>query len=53
MEQWINWVKQLQAIGQAGKAYSKDGFDIERFEQLTHISQQMFSELGDASVEQV
>ena len=50
MKQWIDWVKQLQAIGQAGRAYSKDKFDIERFDQLIHISQQMFAELGDASV---
>ncbi len=53
MNQWVEWVKQLQAIGQAGKTYSKDKFDLERFEQLTDISHKMFAELSNTPVERV
>jgi hypothetical protein len=32
MESILNWAKQLQAIAQTGKTFSKDKFDLERFE---------------------
>ncbi|WP_428241125.1 NUDIX hydrolase [Gynuella sp.] len=50
---WIEWVKQLQALSQAGKAYSKDPYDLERFDSIADISHQMFSLLSGAPVEQV
>jgi len=53
MSQWVEWVKQLQSIGQAGKAYSKDKFDLERFEQLTTIAHEMFAELSNTPVKRV
>ncbi len=53
MSQWVDWVKQIQAIAQAGKAYSKDKFDLERFDQLSAISHQMFATLSDSPVERV
>ena len=40
---WIEWVKQIQAIAQAGLTYSKDVYDIERFQQLRNISIEMMS----------
>ncbi|MGG5735987.1 MULTISPECIES: NUDIX hydrolase [Bacillus cereus group] len=40
---WIDWVKQLQSIAQAGLTYSKDVYDIERFQQLRDISISMMS----------
>ncbi|MBY0597898.1 NUDIX hydrolase [Bacillus bingmayongensis] len=40
---WIEWVKQIQAIAQAGLTYSKDVYDIERFEQLRDLSVTMMS----------
>ena len=33
MNQWIDWVKQIRAISQIGKAYSNDVYDLP-----THIS---------------
>ncbi|MFV0448373.1 MAG: NUDIX hydrolase [Vibrio sp.] len=53
MSKWLEWAKQIQAIGQAGKAYSKDKFDLERFDQISDISHQMFAELSDTPVERV
>jgi hypothetical protein len=41
---WLAWAKQLQAIAQAGLAYSKDVYDLERFECIRRISVEMLSE---------
>ncbi|TKC14894.1 NUDIX hydrolase [Robertmurraya kyonggiensis] len=35
---WLEWAKQLQSIAQAGLTYSKDIYDIERFEQIRDMS---------------
>lgn len=35
---WLEWAKQLQSIAQAGLTYSKDVYDIERFELIRNIS---------------
>ncbi|MGE6400093.1 NUDIX hydrolase N-terminal domain-containing protein [Bacillus cereus] len=40
---WIDWVKQIQSIAQAGLTYSKDVYDQERFQQLRDISIAMMS----------
>lgn len=50
MQNWLNWAKQIKAISQAGKAYTKDGYDEERFEQLQVISHQMLASLADQPV---
>lgn len=41
---WLEWAKQLQSIGQAGLAYSKDKYDLERFELIRDISTQILSQ---------
>ncbi|OAN18031.1 ADP-ribose pyrophosphatase [Photobacterium jeanii] len=53
MSQWLTWAKELQALSQAGKAYSKDNYDIERFETIENISHKMFAELSGTPVERV
>jgi len=35
---WLEWAKELQSIAQAGLTYSKDVYDIERFEMIRNIS---------------
>jgi ADP-ribose pyrophosphatase YjhB (NUDIX family) len=35
---WLDWAKQLQSIAQTGLAYSKDVYDMERFEEIRKIS---------------
>ena len=35
---WLEWAKRIQALSQAGLTYSKDIYDIERFEELRNIS---------------
>lgn len=53
MNQWLHWAKQLQAIGQAGQTYSKDKFDLERFNDIAHISHEMLANLSHTPVEKV
>ena len=41
--QWLEWAKELQFIAQGGLTYSKDVFDIERFERIREIAAEMLS----------
>ncbi|MBP3359862.1 MAG: NUDIX hydrolase [Clostridia bacterium] len=40
---WLDWAIELQALAQSGLFYSKDRFDIERFERIREISAEMMS----------
>ena len=40
---WLEWAKQIQSIAQAGLTYSKDVYDIERFQQLRELSCEIIS----------
>ncbi|ANY65854.1 ADP-ribose pyrophosphatase [Paenibacillus sp. BIHB 4019] len=42
-EQWLDWVKRIQALAQNGLAYSENAFDIERYEELRAISVDMLA----------
>ena len=39
--QWLEWAIRLQSIAQNGLAYSKDVFDIQRFEEIRQIAAEM------------
>lgn len=40
----LDWAVELQALAQAGLYYSRDRFDIERFERIRDIAAEMLSE---------
>lgn len=40
---WLDWAKELQFIAQAGLTYSKDPFDLERFQRIREISAEIVS----------
>ena len=44
---WLEWAKQLQSIAQAGLTYSKDVYDLERFELIRNISAEIMSQHTD------
>ncbi|NHM34083.1 NUDIX hydrolase [Neobacillus terrae] len=44
---WLDWAKQLQSIAQAGLTYSKDIYDLERFELLRNMSVEILSQYTD------
>ena len=41
--QWLEWVKELQFIAQAGLTYTKDPFDKERFGRIREIAAEIIS----------
>lgn len=51
--QWLEWAKELQFIAQAGLTYSKDPFDIERFERIREISAEIVSSYSELTIERV
>lgn len=53
MQNWLAWAKQIQAISQTGKAYTKDDYDMERYEQLQDLSYKMIASLAEQPVEKV
>ena len=40
---WLDWAVELQALAQAGLAYGRDAFDIERFTRVREIACDMLS----------
>ncbi|WP_343223928.1 NUDIX hydrolase [Pseudoflavonifractor sp. An187] len=42
-EKWLEWAMELQSIAQAGLFYSKDKFDLERFERIRTVAAEMVS----------
>lgn len=50
---WKDWVKQIQAIAQAGQTYGKDKYDLQRYDQLSELAKQMFAHISSAPIEQV
>jgi ADP-ribose pyrophosphatase YjhB (NUDIX family) len=41
---WIDWAMELQALAQTGLTYSKDVYDIERFERIREISAEIMAQ---------
>lgn len=52
-ENWLSWAVELQSLAQAGLHYSKDPFDIERFQRIREIAVEMLSEKSGTPVEKV
>ena len=50
---WLEWANELQFIAQAGLTYSKDAFDIERFERIREISAEILSLQSGLSLEKI
>lgn len=52
-QKWLEWAKEIQAISQAGLAYSKDIYDKERFEQLRELSVSILHEYTEMEHEKI
>ncbi|WP_040214007.1 NUDIX hydrolase N-terminal domain-containing protein [Clostridium polynesiense] len=52
-EKWLNWAKRLQSIAQAGLTYSKDKYDLERFQQIRDLSVEILNEYTEAGSEKI
>ncbi len=52
-EKWLEWAVELQSLAQAGMYYSKDVYDIQRFERIREIAAEMVSAGSGIPVEKV
>lgn len=50
---WLDWAKEIQAIAQAGLAYTKDDFDRERFERLRELSREIIADYTETDFSKV
>ncbi|MCK0473981.1 NUDIX hydrolase [Halalkalibacter sp. APA_J-10(15)] len=50
---WLEWAKRIQSISQAGITFSKDIYDIERYEELRNISAEIISEYTGLEMEKI
>jgi ADP-ribose pyrophosphatase YjhB (NUDIX family) len=50
---WLDLAKRLQAIAQAGLTFSENKYDIDRYEQLRKISQEVMQDFTDAPMEKI
>lgn len=52
-QQWLDWAKKIQSISQSGLAFSKDAYDIERYEELQKLSAEIIVEHANVEMEKV
>ncbi len=52
-EPWLQWAVELQALAQAGLFYSKDSYELERYERIREISAEMLSYKTEIPLEKV
>lgn len=52
-DKWLIWARKIQAISQSGLAFSKDIYDIERYEQLKELSAEIISEYSEQSTDDI
>lgn len=50
---WLKWANEIQSIAQAGLIYSKDKYDLERFNQLKDLSAEIISEYTEVETEKI
>lgn len=51
--QWLEWAKRIQSISQAGLTFSKDIYDVERYEELRKISVEIMSKYTDIEMDKI
>ena len=50
---WLEWAQRLQALAQSGLTYTKNAFEIERYEGVREIAAEIVSAHSDMDVAQV
>ena len=50
---WVEWAKRLQTMAQNGLHYSKDRYDIARYQAITEIAQEMMALGSGTGIEKV
>ena len=50
---WLDWAKRIQALSQTGLAFSKNVYDIERYEELRKISVEIMYEYTNLEMQKI
>lgn len=50
---WLEWAKRIQSLSQSGLTFSKDIYDLERFEELRNISVEIMEEHTGVEMEKI
>ncbi|WP_404450696.1 NUDIX hydrolase [Virgibacillus necropolis] len=50
---WLEWAKRIQSLSQAGLTFSKDVYDVERYEELRSISAEIMEEYTELEMTKI
>lgn len=50
-QKWLETTRRIQALARNGLSYGEGLFDLERYEEMDHLSTQLIADLGEESVE--
>lgn len=50
---WLEWAKRIQALSQSGITFSKDVYDMERYEELRSISAEIMAEHTELEMQKI
>ena len=48
--QWLRWAREIQALSQTGSFYSKNEFDVSRYDRLSEIAAEILSQYTNLPV---
>lgn len=51
--QWLEWAQKIKAISQIGKTYTKDPYDLERYNQLDTLAHEILANASDKKLTEV
>ncbi len=50
---WIHWARKMHAIAQSGIAFSRDVYDLERYEELRSLSAEIMEQYSEVKKETI
>jgi ADP-ribose pyrophosphatase YjhB (NUDIX family) len=50
---WLLWARELQALAQTGLAFSKDEYDLERYQRIRALAAEMYARGSDTPIERI
>jgi ADP-ribose pyrophosphatase YjhB (NUDIX family) len=51
--EWLDWVRRLQAIAQSGLTYAQDPYDVQRYEQVRRIAAEIAASRSGATADRI
>jgi hypothetical protein len=50
---WVKWVRRLQSIAQNGRNYSKNEFDLQRYQQVEDVAAEIAARYSDGELQTI